>query len=47
MLVFAHTGITLGAAVLVAGGLKKVGTLQNIEDGVVEIPHRFPRQEYT
>lgn len=24
MLVFAHTGITLGAVVLVAGGLKKV-----------------------
>ena len=44
MLVFAHAGITLGAAVLVAGGLKKGNNLQNIEDGAVGTPSRLPGQ---
>ncbi|MCJ7769863.1 MAG: metal-dependent hydrolase [Dehalococcoidales bacterium] len=43
MLAFAHTGITLGVAVLVAGGFKKSITLQNLEDGAVESPRRFPK----
>lgn len=42
MLAFAHTGITLGAAVLVAGGLRKSNLLKRIGDGAVESPRRFP-----
>jgi hypothetical protein len=43
MLAFAHTGITLGAAVLVAGGLRKSNLLKRIGDGAVESPRRFPK----
>lgn len=43
MLAFAHTGITLGAAVLIAGGLRKSNLLKRIGDGAVESPRRFPK----
>lgn len=43
MLAFAHTGITLGAAVLVAGGLRKSNLLKRIEGGAVESQRRFPK----
>lgn len=40
MLLLAHTGITLGAAVLVAGGLAAGHPLSSIEDNAIKSPHR-------
>ena len=44
MLALAHTGIVLGAAVLIAGALKKSNPSEKIEDGAVEPHRRFPEQ---
>lgn len=44
MLLLAHTGIALGAAVLVTGALKKGSFLKKIEDGAVETRRPFPEQ---